>query len=134
MQTFNVYPKKGEMFSLEFETFQLAENGFILFNNAHQASKEGFISFDNVAAIIPEQQTGLKDMICFHVYLKDKSQPIEVFASSFDIEQESSVTFLWQQTDIVGTIIKEDVLLGIYIAPSEVVAIMPSDGLLSYRR
>ncbi|MDQ3652689.1 MAG: hypothetical protein M3458_20910 [Acidobacteriota bacterium] len=134
LKTFIVYPKEGMRLLLEFETFQIIEGGFILYNDAVQPSKEGFLSFDNVAAIVPEQQANMPGMIGFHIYLKNKPQPLEIFAHSFDTEQKPSVIFYWQRENSVGTIIKEEALLGIYVALSEVVAIMPSDGLLSFRQ
>ena len=119
------------MFTLEFRRFELKGDKFILYDSSDKESKEGFLSFTNVAAIIPEQQR-TEDALCFYVYLKGKPH-IEVFASTFEAEQEPSVTFRHQQKDMMRNIMNEWPIENIYIALSEVVAIIPSDGLLSWR-
>jgi hypothetical protein len=132
LRKFNVHPKKGEMFTIECESFEVKGGKFILYNDAHKESNEGFLSFDKVAAIIPERQR-TDHVICFCVYLKDKP-PIKVFAHAFDIEHEPSVSFSIQEKDMRDIVINEWPITDIYIALSEVIAIAPSDGLLSYRR
>ncbi len=133
MQKFIIYPKKDEPFTVEFKRFELKENGFILYDDADKESKDGFLSVANVAAIIPEQQRE-KDMICFHVYLRNRPEPIEVFAHALDEVQEPSVSFKYQQKDIMDKVYNEWSVDNIYISPSEVVAICPSDGLRNWRR
>jgi hypothetical protein len=122
MQEFNVYPKEGEKFSVEFQRFEMKENGFVLYDDRNEPSKEGYLSFENVAAIIPDNQPE-EQMVCFLVYLKGQPKPAEVFACHF--ETEPGISFKWQPD-------AEDIA-GIYIARSEVVAIMPSDGLVTGR-
>jgi hypothetical protein len=113
---FTVYPKKGDKFTIETSRFELKDDKFILYDDAYEESKEGFLSFDKVAAIIPEQHQ-TKDTLCFHVYLKDRPY-FEVFASAFDAEQEPSVTFLYQEKDMMDKIVRERPIKYIYIAPS----------------
>jgi hypothetical protein len=132
MQTFNVYPKKGEPFQIRCERFEVEDNSFILYNDAGKPSPDqSLLSFENIAAIIPEQ-TQAERMIRFLVYLKRQKEPAEVFAQGFAAEPE--ITFLLYKTDTIGEILLNHPIQGIYIAKEEVIAIVPADGLISYRR
>jgi hypothetical protein len=138
MPTFKVYPKKGEIFTVQFDRFELKEKRFVLYNDVGRevSDNEGFLSFDNVAAILPDKQTA-KGRIRFLIYLKgQRGEPhselpafLEVYADAFEIGP--NISFKWQQKDMLGKLFKEGSIEGIYIALSEVVAIMPSDGLVS---
>jgi hypothetical protein len=135
MKSFTIYPKKGEKFSLTCQRFETREKCFILYDWANKASDEGFLCFTEVAAIIPDKQTETKEPfmrtpICFLVYLKDKEEPAKVFAHSFRIEQDSGITFLRQVLDINEMVSHESPIEGIYISVSELVAIVPKDGLV----
>lgn len=134
MQTFTVYPKgKGEPFNLTCERFELKDGRFILYHSSNKEAQEGYLSFSGVAAIIPDQGKTRYPAkpISFFVYLKDRNQGIEVFGDAFKIENDSQIVFLAQQRDIMRKITNEWPLTGIYIALSEVIAIVPSDGLHS---
>ena len=132
LRTFTVYPKKGEAFTIKCEHFEVKDSKFILFNDSYEASSEGFLSFDRVAAIMPERQDD-KYAICFDVYLKDRQSPLQVFAHAFDIETGPSILFCRQDKDIRGKVMHTDPIETVYIAVSEVVAIMPADGLHKFR-
>jgi hypothetical protein len=132
LRKFTVYPKEGKEFTIECDHFEVRDGQFILFNDARQESNEGFLSVAQIAAIMPERQDE-KYAIRFEVYLRDKP-PIPVFAHAFDLTQGPGVKFSRQEKDMRGAVINEWPLDGIYIALSELVAIVPSDGLRSYRR
>jgi hypothetical protein len=131
---FNVYPKEGDMLTLELQRFEVKEDGFILYTVADQVSKDRFLSLDNVAAILPEDQSQYKpeypsgEPITFHIYLKKQSQRLEIIAHSFKIDQPSSIRFYWRAFADSG--IEEQENRNIYLALSEVVAVIPSGGLL----
>ncbi len=127
MNTFNVYPKRGEMFSLECSHFEFDENSFTLYDEGRSISKEGFLSFDNVAAILPaDTPNPERAELIFKVYLKNRPQPLEVTAYSFKTDQPPSVQFF--RRVYYGD--NPEVLIDyVYVALSEVVAIIPSDGL-----
>ncbi len=130
MKTFKVYPKEGKPFLIKINRFQVSGRGdeINLYNDMDQVSREGFLPFDHVAAIVPTQQDE-KDMICFNVHLKNR-EPFPVFAHAFE-KDATSVIFKFQQKDMFEAVIWEFRVKGIYIALSEVVAIIPSDGLVS---
>ena len=130
MQNFIIYPKEGKEFSVTIDKFEQKDEQFILYNDVHQPSSEGFLAFDKVAAIVPERQYEEK-MLRFLVHLRDRTEPIKVFASAFTLGPP--ITFKIQQRDMRGDIYRESVIENVYVAPSEVVAIIPEDGLLSYR-
>jgi hypothetical protein len=124
MRKFKVYPKDGEnSFLVEMERFEMKGNSFVLYDERDESSKEGYLSYENVAAIIPDHQLKEK-MVCFHVYLKGQSKPAEVYA--LYLETEPDISFKWG--------LDSQAIIGIYVARSEVVAIMPSDGLVTDRR
>lgn len=129
----NVYPKKGDMFALECYRFEYDESGFRLYDDGNSLSKEGFLSFEHVAAILPETQSQVKNAIQFQVYLKGRKEPLEVMANAFDLERQPSVRF-YAKDIFYGSKPNDVEIQGLYIAISEVVAIVPSDGLKSYRR
>jgi hypothetical protein len=134
MQTFTVYPKgKGAPFNLICERFEIKDMRFVLYDSSDKESQYGFLSFSDVAAIIPDQNniSYADKPIKFLVYLKDRSQPIEVFGHAFNLDNDSQVIFRTQRRDIMRNVVDEWTLPGIYIVLSEVVAIVPSDGLQS---
>ena len=135
MKAFNVYPKGGRQefsISISIEKFEVKDNKIILFNDHLVESNEGFLAFDKVAAIVPEQQPKREDLICFLVYLVKRTSPIRIFANAF--ETEPVIRFKYQERDMIGRhILSECPIENIYIASSELVAIIPEDGLVSYR-
>jgi hypothetical protein len=164
MKTFTVYPKKGEPFSIECGGIKFTGESFILYDEGREPSgvglsrisdaetagnpppesTQGFLSFPDVAAIIP-QEPSIKDAdyqsyrpVHFEVYLRNRAQPVEggtgdkphpikIVAHAFRVEQPS-VIFLAQSKNAFGQVISEWPL-GLYVATSEVVAIVPEDGL-----
>lgn len=132
MGKFNIYPKKGEMFTLECYKFEYDENSFRLYDDGNSQSKEGFLSFEHVAAILPEKQSQPRNPIHFQVYLKGRKEPLEVIADAFDLEHPPSVRFYAKDVFINSTPTDLEIQ-HLYISTSEVVAIIPSDGLKSYR-
>lgn len=130
LKNFRVYPKNGEMLLLEWRNFEFNENSFTLYDSGNFPSKEGFLSFDNVAAILPEEQSRPRpEAITFRVYLKNRKEPLEIAAHALDAEQPPSVKFYWQLQSGGGEIENTEIP-EIYVALSEVVAIIPSDGLV----
>lgn len=130
MQDFIVYPKKSKPFTITIDTYKDEGGRFLLYDQLHQVSKDGFLAFDHVAAVIPASphqrppNSFMRDAINFRVYLRNGEQ-FEVNADSCDATGQDTIKFFL--TNREGEDIDID---GIYIAPLEVVAIMPADGLL----
>jgi hypothetical protein len=135
MQTFNIYPKDGEMFQAQIYKLELNKkrDGFILYADDAKPSKECYLPFEKIAAVVPESLREEPGDICFLVYLKDQTTPLKIYASAFDA-LEPTLVFKRHQKDIRGNPHDEYELDEIYIALSEVVAVLPADGLVGYRR
>ncbi|MCU1264630.1 MAG: hypothetical protein JWM21_948 [Acidobacteria bacterium] len=121
MEVFNVYLKEGKQFSVTCERFELKVNEFIFFDSDSQPSNRAFLSFSDVAAIVPEHQSFCETYKPFQVYLRKRNKPIQVYALSFDIGQDQRIRFYHSP----GLLEFQD----IYVASAEVVAIFPSEGL-----
>ena len=129
MKRFNVYPKKGESFSLTFYRFSFDGEGFILYDSVNEASDNGFLLFENIAAICVADQPRPKrdDVRSFEIHLKGRDDPLNVFAHYFKIDPSRGVEFyVW------STGRHELKLDDFYIATSEVVSITPVGGLTKY--
>ncbi len=138
MNTFLVYPKKckGEPLKIEMYRFEFSKTEFVLYNELDQPTKEGFIAFDKVTAIVREDLTKWKDprevpshqaRLFFEVYVKDREEPITISAEAVDFTDTTSLTFYvrdWHTNERIP-------LIGIYIARDDVIAVVPSDGLRS---
>jgi hypothetical protein len=138
MREFTIYPKKGESFDVTCERFETKSDCFILYNSFDRESAEAFLSFNDVAAIVPRDHSAKSASInypdgpiCFLVYLRDKPTPVKIFAHAFKLEDQVRVGFFGQRKDITGNLIDEWPIADVYIAKSEVVAIVPEDGLVS---
>src|SRR5437868_6656965 len=135
MPTFTVYPKEGESFTIECTGIEFAAGQFTLYDLTDKLSKEGFLSPVNVTAIIPQplpqpdiyNQFGSAE---FQVFLRKRpiNEPLVIPAYSFTVEMDN-VKFYRNTVDLETMASKEVEIKGIYIAPSEVVAIIPADGL-----
>jgi hypothetical protein len=135
MKQFKVYPKDGEMFSLKFESFEIKEDGFVLYDAVGTKTTNTYLSFENVAAILPEplprynSSLGL-DPVTFLVYLKNRPQKeplITLTADGCDTSTPPSARFLIKE--VADDQVKDREIPSIYIALSEVVMIAPSDRL-----
>jgi hypothetical protein len=132
MRKFTVYPKEGKEFPIEAFKFEPTADGFILYDYGERPTTDGFLSINNIAAIIPEGVSEERErMICFLVHLKDRPA-FKVYAHSFDTEP--AVSFKYHHQESYGAAVSKREVEGIYIALSEVVAIVPSDGIGVYRR
>jgi hypothetical protein len=70
MSIFDIYPKQGKKFSLEFQRFEYSLDRFILYDSGSQPSHEAFLLFAAVAAIIPRNQPHAEDVEAYRVYQK----------------------------------------------------------------
>jgi hypothetical protein len=130
MKCFRVYPKKGEPFDLELRRFSVNDRAFTLYNSSDEPSNDGFLSFENVAAVhdTNQRRPDWEDVRCFEVRLIDRTEPLKVFAHYFKSDRPPSVEFYW--INIKGP---DDIRIeNIYIALSEVVSITPTGGLTKY--
>jgi len=133
MRKYTVYPKEGKEFKIEAHKYEATPDGFVLYDYAERPTTDGFLSLHNVAAIIPEgvsEERERERMICFLIHLKDRPA-FKVFAHSFD--SEPAVSFKYHHKESYGAPVSKREVEGIYIALSEVVAIVPSDGIGAYR-
>jgi hypothetical protein len=132
MRTFDIYPKKGKRFSLEFDRFVHSLDRFILYDSGHEPSHEAFLLFDAVAAIVPQEQPHADDVEAYRIYLRNNEdeQYVKIHANVFDLTQPPSVKFY---TRVVDNSERHEVT-NVYVAISEVVAIIPDEGLRSDRK
>ena len=135
MQTFDIYPKDGQKFQAQIYKLTLNKKGddFILYADDAKPSKEAYLPFEKIAAIVPASLKEEPGDICFMVYLKDQSEPLKIYANAFEA-LERTLVFKRHQKDIRGNPHDEYELEEIYIALSEVIAVLPADGLVGYRR
>jgi hypothetical protein len=118
---FIVYPKEGKLFELDVPRFEFNEDGFKVYGTHNAATDFAFLSLENVAAIIPENQGQATGPILFHVHLKHREKPLDVFAHTFKTDEPPSVRFYWRfQT-------RDEEIKNTYVALSEVVAVVPAD-------
>jgi hypothetical protein len=132
MRTFDIYPKRGKKFSMDFEKFEYSLDRFILYDSGHQPSREGFLLFDAVAAIIPQNQACEDDVEAFRVFLRNREDQdyVKVHANVFDLAHPPGVMFYTRIEDESQL----SQVRNIYVAVSEVVAIIPDKGLHSDRK
>jgi hypothetical protein len=125
MNTFTVYPKEGESFTLHCERFQLRERRFILYGaEGEEPTDQAFLSANTVAAIIPEHQRQPASSVSlknFRLYLRNRraDKPILVTASSFDAEHQPNVVFYLHSFGPGES--KPRMVSDVYVASSEVV-------------
>jgi hypothetical protein len=118
---FNVYPKEGEPFKVNLPRFEFNEDGFKVYGTQNAATDFAFLSLENVAAMIPENQGQAEGAVLFHVYLKRRKKPLDVFAHNFKTDQPPSVRFYWKFSG------RDEEISNTYVALSEVVAVVPAD-------
>jgi hypothetical protein len=130
VQNFHMYPKKGKPFTVLIDEYRREGNRFVVYDETHHPSNDGFLSFEHIAAIVPEQpQTRpsnhhMRDAFDFRVYLRS-GEHFDINADSCDTSDPATIKFF-----VVNRRGENVEIKGIYIAPSEVVAIMPPDGLI----
>lgn len=113
----------------EFEKLEVGEKELVLYGEFGTGLKDGFLSFENIAAIIPDNLPskrshimGIRDPIPFRLHLKKKPEPLEIIADSWD-STDRGVKFFMKMFGSDQIIDHE--LPNLYIALSEVVAIIP---------
>jgi hypothetical protein len=129
MNTFDVLLKEGKKFQLQFDKFDYNSNGFVLYDESHKPSEEGFLLFDAIAAIVPTSQPRSDKIEAFRIQLKN-DQHVDIYAHSFDLKQKPSVKFYVRVTDES----EPHEVINVYVATSEVIAITPAEGLRYERR
>jgi hypothetical protein len=128
IQNFIVYSKEGSAFDVKMARFEVQDDKIVLVDEMGKASSEGFLSFDAIAAIVPLTQKD-KNTLCFNVHLKGKGQVAKVHAGAFDMSDGKNVKFVYRQYDMMGKVANEWPVENIYVALSEVVGIIPDDGI-----
>lgn len=87
MPIFRVTPKRGEAFLIEIAGFEFTEREFLLFNAEDDLSQSGFLSLENVAAIIPEAQDSYPFNIHkFEVQLQGHADRISIHAAVVEFQ------------------------------------------------
>jgi hypothetical protein len=129
--SFIVYPKEGEPFCLEFAKFEFNGTNFVFYESrtpGARPSEHAYMSVAHVAAIVPSRTVSGRygDERRYRVYLKGRTQTIEVVAHEFDLTGEM-IVFYW--LSVGSNNLERDVVENIYLAKSEVLAIFPVDGL-----
>jgi len=122
-ERFYCYAKNSEKtFTINIYKFEVGEQEITLFNSGNAASDFGFLAKPKIAAIVTTQPNRNKAAIEFLVHLTG-DRVITVYADAFRLEPE--LTFYW-----FGP--KEKAISGVYIDSSDVVAIIPAQGLQMY--
>ncbi len=116
------------------ERIETKEDRFLLYNESDQESTDGFLSFEDIAAIIPEKywaQDPKLNAPSFEVYLRGRSDPLKIIAHAFKREGESSrERFVFFVQKLFNHHVEAEFPLDeIYVAVSEVIARIPSCGL-----
>jgi hypothetical protein len=119
---FTVYPKEGEPFELDLRgRLAFNEDGLKVISSHGAESSYIYLSMKNIAAILPGAQGTADAPILFHVYLKGKETPLVVSAHAFNTKESPSIRFYWNRRG------RDEEVKDIYVALSEVVAILPAD-------
>lgn len=121
LKSFRVYLKNGRILTLKFYRFKYDEEQFTIYKSSDSVSSYTFLSFKLVAAIIPEEQQ--QNEYGYTVYLRNGNS-FEVPADFYLIENKLSVRFFLENPPQ-----SEKEIDSIYVASSEVAAIMPWDTL-----
>ena len=132
MQSFKIFPKKGlEPFEIKIARFECDGKSFTLFDSGgNPVPKEAFLSFEDVAAILPEgKQPDSDRLIPFDVFLRKRKEPLIIYAHGFEM-QTPSVKFFWLY-HVDG---EPQYIPDIYVASSEVVCVLPQEGLFKFRK
>ena len=117
LKKFRVYLKDGGSLELEFGKFTFDNNSFTIYDAYNSPASDAFLNFDSVAAIIPERASD--DSTGFTVYLKDNVS-FKVAAEAFRRDQPPSLNFYYRPDRLIPNI---------YVCLTEVIAILPSEGL-----
>jgi hypothetical protein len=136
MGIFTIYPKgEGDSFKVKLERFELGQDGRIILHNTLGVETDlAMLATDAIAAIIPEQVTPAdwgkseKD-ITYQVFLKGHTaETITIFAGKFKIA-DGLVQFFQLVEKTPDFEPERDPIPQIYVLASEVVGIVPEDGL-----
>lgn len=122
LKSFRVYLKNGSILTLAFHRFEYDdEEMFTIYDSTDTAVDHTYLFLKHIAAIIPEEQTeGGKS---FNIYLIN-GQMFEVHAHYCSPTEPSLSFFRDNETEKSSEQIKD-----IYVAFSEVAAILPRGGL-----
>jgi hypothetical protein len=124
MISFTIHLKKGNSFKINCAKIEYTDESFILYDSSSHKTEEGYLSFKAVAAIIPDEQPHQGQMEAYRVQLKN-NQHVDVYAHSFDLNTKPSVKFYLKRSDAGASLEVKNV----YVATSEVIAIIPAKGL-----
>jgi hypothetical protein len=109
--------------------FSFQNDTFTLYDSSDEASENGFLSVENVAAIYETNQRRppWDDIRCFEINLINRKEPLKFFAHYFKC-QAPTIEFYW-----INTRGPDDIRIeNIYVALSEIVSLMPAGGLTKY--
>jgi hypothetical protein len=105
---------------------------FLPLNQFEEASEAALIWADNIAAIAPEVPQkpphNLRDPLHFQIHLKGRTKPLEVAADIVKLV-EGEIQFFWLMFNMATSERKDQRVLDLYVAASEVVAVVPSEPL-----
>jgi hypothetical protein len=117
LKKFRVYLKDGSNIELELSRFTFDANSFTIYDANNYPASDTFLNFDGIAAIVPDQASD--DATGFTIYLKDNVS-FKVAADAFRMDQPPSLKFYFRP---------EKLIPNIYVCLTEVIAIIPSEGL-----
>jgi hypothetical protein len=135
---FRVYPKReGKPFEIEIHRFEYQADGLVLYDTTNRASNEGYLNLDNIAAVVPEPSLNAptnRSYVTFNIHLKGyEDEPIAIAANELNYDDEFRLLFSWLLWDDEKDHLKPFPLKNLYIAKSEVIAVIPDDGLQANR-
>lgn len=138
MPNFEVYPTTGKPFTVELHHF--AYNGTTLFGtpmDMHSYTELVMLSLESIAAIYLPSEAPLDWRLseqprCFLVYLKGYTEkPLKIYGCAFKAS-ENVIEFYYLKVDVSqGVQETKELMEGVYVKASEVVAIIPSAPLAS---
>lgn len=127
IKKFKIYLKDGQIIELEMQRFKLQGQQITFYDKYDEVLENSFILFDEVAAIIPaktEQSERSERSERFNIYLRRQKEPVEITAYDFEINESSEISF--RRVNFSN---HKSVLENLFIALSEVIAILPAGAL-----
>ena len=134
---YNIYPKTSTTdtpapIPIECEGWLRDGSTIKPLNALGQPSEFALLLIDNIAAILPEipdrQSQHIHNPLHFQIYLKGRTEPLKIAAHIVKVV-EDQIQFLWLNYDMKTSERNEQPISGVYVAVSEVIAVVPSESL-----
>lgn len=121
---FKIYFKDSRIIELELSRFTIENKKLTLYDKYSDDIESLFISFEDIAAIIPNELPKTETPELFQVYLRKHKEPIGITAYNFEINEPPEIIFKYRNFSNQRLKIEN-----LYIDLSEVLAIFPAEKL-----